>query len=137
MTLLIKMNEFRREQVFLLIYHNCFSFYSTKRKKATPNKLGSSQTTTRHQQRPRHPTPHICQLQPNHWPWPSWAARPGQPGYSRAFLATPSGRWPGGRARSWMSKPRAVWRPSPADMGHWVIGNCKLIESTTITNYIW
>ncbi len=24
-----------------------------------------------------------------------------------------------------------------AEMGNWVIGNCKLIESTTITNYIW
>jgi hypothetical protein len=23
------------------------------------------------------------------------------------------------------------------EMGNWVIGNWKLIESTTITNYIW
>ncbi len=39
--------------------------------------------------------------------------------------------------------PRLRWihqtlgRAAAAEMGNWVIGDWKLIESTTITNYIW
>ncbi len=30
-----------------------------------------------------------------------------------------------------------IWDRQRAEMGNWAIGNWKLIESTTITNYIW